>query len=45
MTTTKKATLKKNPTTDVQIISTYMEQVLLNNAEPKNIYLFCKILI
>ncbi len=42
MTTTKKATLKKKPTTDDQIISTYMEQVLLNNAEPKNIYLFCK---
>lgn len=42
MTTTKKATSKKKQITDDQIISKYMDQVLQNNAEPKNVYLFCQ---
>ena len=42
MTTTKKATTKKKQITDDLIISKYMDQVLQNNAEPKNVYLFCK---
>ncbi len=42
MSTTKKATSKKKQITDDQIISKYMDQVLQNNAEPKNVYLFCQ---
>lgn len=42
MTTTKKSTTKKKSITDDQIVSIYMNQVLQNNAEPKNVYLFCQ---
>ncbi len=42
MTTTKKNTTKKKVITDDHIISVFMDNVLQNNAEPKNVYLFCK---
>lgn len=42
MTTTKKTTSKKKQITDDLIISKFMDQVLQNNAEPKNVYLFCQ---
>lgn len=42
MTATKKAATKKKLITDDQIITLYMGQVLQNNAEPKNVYLFCQ---
>jgi hypothetical protein len=42
METSKKTTNKKKTFTDDAIISLYMDYVLSNNAEPKNIYSFCK---
>ena len=42
MATTKKTTTKKKMLTDDQIISLYMDNVLINNAEPKNVYQFCQ---
>ncbi|WP_293870871.1 TetR family transcriptional regulator C-terminal domain-containing protein [Flavobacterium sp.] len=42
MATSKKASIKKNLIDDNQIISDYMNDVLLHNQEPKNIYIFCK---
>ncbi|WP_321539077.1 hypothetical protein [Flavobacterium piscinae] len=42
MTATKKASSKKKPITDDEIISVYMDQVLQHNAEPKNVYQFCQ---
>ena len=42
MTATKKASSKKKPITDDEIISIYMDQVLQHNAEPKNVYQFCQ---
>lgn len=42
MATTKKASAKKNIIEDNEIISFYMNDVLLHNEEPKNIYIFCK---
>lgn len=42
MTATKKTSSKKKPITDDEIISIYMDQVLQHNAEPKNVFLFCK---
>lgn len=41
MATTKKASAKKEIVTDDAIISHYMNDVLLNNEEPKNVYVFC----
>ena len=42
MATPKKTTTKKKAVTDDQIVSMYMDFVLQNNAEPKNVYLFCQ---
>ncbi|RAR46691.1 hypothetical protein B0I10_11695 [Flavobacterium lacus] len=42
MATIKKTTTKKKLVSDDQIVSMYMDQVLQNNAEPKNVYLFCQ---
>ena len=41
MATTKKATAKKETIDDYKIIYHYMTDVLENNQEPKNIYVFC----
>lgn len=38
----KKQTSKKKKVDDNSIVSLYMENVLLHNAEPKNVFLFCK---
>lgn len=43
METTKKSTSKKKSIDDDAIISKYMEYVLENNEEPKNVYSFCKL--
>lgn len=42
METSKKTTSKKKLVTDDAIISMYMDYVLGNNAEPKNVFSFCK---
>ena len=42
MTAVKKAATKKKALDDNQIIALYMNQVLQNNAEPKNVFLFCQ---
>lgn len=42
MATTKKASTKKKIITDDQIITKYMDQVLTNHAEPKNVFQFCQ---
>jgi hypothetical protein len=42
METVKKATAKKKLIDDNFIISKYMDSVLENNLEPKNVFLFCK---
>jgi len=42
MTALKKATTKKKALDDNQIVELYMNQVLQNNAEPKNVFLFCQ---
>jgi hypothetical protein len=42
MAATKKTTSKKKMITDDQIVTFYMEDVLKNNAEPKNVYQFCQ---
>lgn len=42
MATTKKTATKKKSITDDQIISFYMDEVLKNNAETKNVYQFCQ---
>lgn len=42
MATTKKTTAKKKIITDDLIITHYMEQVLTNHAEPKNVFQFCQ---
>jgi hypothetical protein len=42
METSKKTTSKKKLVTDDAIISMYMDYVLSNNAEPKNVFSFCK---
>lgn len=42
METSKKTTSKKKLITDEAIISKYMDYVLSNNAEPKNVFSFCK---
>ena len=42
MTAVKKATPKKKALDDNQLIGLYMNQVLQNNAEPKNVFLFCQ---
>lgn len=41
MATTKKASAKKDILNDDTIISHYMNDVLLHNEEPKNVYVFC----
>ena len=41
MATTKKASAKKEIIDDNKIISQYMNDVLLHNEEPKNVYVFC----
>ena len=41
MATAKKTSTKKEIIDDSKIISIYMNDVLLNNMEPKNIYVFC----
>ena len=41
MATTKKASSKKEIIDDSKIISYYMNDILLENDEPKNIYIFC----
>ena len=43
METTKKTTTKKKVIDDTAIISLYMNYVLENNEEPKNLYVFCKV--
>jgi hypothetical protein len=43
METTKKLTIKKKSIADDAIITKYMDYVLENNEEPKNVYLFCKL--
>jgi hypothetical protein len=43
METNKKSTSKKKSIDDDAIISKYMEYVLENNEEPKNVYSFCKL--
>jgi hypothetical protein len=43
METTKKPTSKKKSIDDDAIITKYMDYVLENNEEPKNVYLFCKL--
>jgi hypothetical protein len=42
METSKKTTSKKKLVTDDAIISMYMDYVLSNNAEPRNVFSFCK---
>lgn len=42
MTAVKKAATKKKALDDNQIVALYMNQVLQNNAEPKNVFLFCQ---
>uniref|UniRef100_UPI00404A5121 TetR family transcriptional regulator C-terminal domain-containing protein n=1 Tax=Flavobacterium sp. TaxID=239 RepID=UPI00404A5121 len=42
MAVTKKSTAKKKVTDDNEIISIYMDYVLSNDMEPKNVFLFCK---
>lgn len=42
MTAIKKAATKKKAIDDNYLISLYMNQVLKNDAEPKNVFLFCK---
>jgi len=42
METSKKSTSKKKLITDDAIISMYMDYVLNNNVEPKNVFSFCK---
>ena len=42
MAVTKKSTAKKKITDENEIISLYMDNVLTNDAEPKNVFLFCK---
>lgn len=42
MAVTKKTTAKKKITDENEIISLYMDHVLTNDAEPKNVFLFCK---
>ena len=42
METSKKTTSKKKLVTDDAIISMYMDYVLSNNTEPKNVFSFCK---
>jgi hypothetical protein len=42
MTAVKKAASKKKAIDDNQLIELYMNQVLQNNAEPKNVFVFCK---
>lgn len=38
----KKTTTKKKKIDDNAIVSLYMDSVLTNNAEPKNVFIFCK---
>jgi hypothetical protein len=38
----KKNTTKKKKINDTVLVSLYMDSVLSNNAEPKNVYIFCK---
>ncbi len=42
MATTKKTTAKSKQLDDARIIELYMNSVLIENASPKNVYLFCK---
>ncbi|MBA4155476.1 TetR family transcriptional regulator C-terminal domain-containing protein [Flavobacterium sp.] len=42
MTAVKKAAPQKKALDDNQLIGLYMNQVLQNNAEPKNVFLFCQ---
>lgn len=42
MATAKKNSSEKNPLDDTQIITLYMDSVLSNNHEPKNVFHFCK---
>ena len=42
MATTKKASAKKTILDDYVIISNFMNDILVNNEEPKNIYIFCE---
>ncbi|WP_396184405.1 TetR family transcriptional regulator C-terminal domain-containing protein [Flavobacterium sp.] len=42
MTAVKKAAPKKKAIDDNQLIELYMNQVLQNNAEPKNVFVFCQ---
>lgn len=42
MATTKKASSKKEKIDDFVILSNFMNEVLLQNEEPKNIYVFCE---
>jgi hypothetical protein len=42
MTAVKKAASKKKAIDDNQLIELYMNQVLQNNAEPKNVFVFCQ---
>lgn len=42
MTATKKSASKKKFITDTSIITLYMDSVLSQNEEPKNVYIFCK---
>jgi hypothetical protein len=42
MTAVKKASTKKKALDDNQLVDLYMNQVLQNNAEPKNVFLFCQ---
>ena len=42
MAVTKKTTAKKKITDENEIVTLYMESVLNNDAEPKNVFIFCK---
>ena len=42
MTVVKKAATKKKALDDNQLVELYINQVLQNNAEPKNVFLFCQ---
>ncbi len=42
MNAVKKAATKKKALDDNQLVELYMNQVLQNNAEPKNVFLFCQ---
>ena len=42
MATTKKASAKKTILDDYVIISNFMNDILVHNEEPKNIYIFCE---